>query len=187
MINDGTKMKGLKSISLTDIHIYVKFMLEGLLYHLHWLSNKNILPGNKITRKSSCGKPQEAYHPRHKLSKHILSWRMYLPWWGDLPWATPHPDLAWGCLPWTGEEGYLPWLGYPLPQGWTDRHLWKQYLQVVLRMRAVKICFRKSQFRQMVMVHGATQNSKTVGRLRPWININPSLTGIAVEQPRFPV
>ena len=74
-----------------------------------------------LTRKSSCGKPQEAYHPRRN-----QSWGGYpSPGWG---WGYPSPVLAredttvlsWpgGGIPvlsWTG-RGVTPGLGYP--PGW---------------------------------------------------------------------
>ena len=108
--------------------------------------------------------------------------REYLPWpggtypgWGYLPWpGGTYLDLPWPgeYLPWLGGTylgwrvptlagGYPPWPGgtylgqggYP-PQVWTDRHLWKQYLPVVLRTRAVKIIMRhistKTGIRQIV-------------------------------------
>ena len=58
--------------------------------------------------------------------------RGYLPWsrGGYLPWWLGGTYLGWG--------GYPPWpWGSTPPQVWTDRHLWKQYLPVVLRTRAV--------------------------------------------------
>ena len=80
-------------------------------------------------------------------------------------WGIPYPDLAWGWGTYLAQggvptldrgkgtyhgipsscrggtylemgEGYLPW-GTPSPQVWTDRHLWKQYLPIILRTWAV--------------------------------------------------
>ena len=63
-----------------------------------------------------------------------LDWGEYPPWRGVLPWGTPQPGLAGGYLPWT--EG--TYLGVPPPPcGQTDWCLWKHYLPVVLRTRAV--------------------------------------------------
>ena len=72
------------------------------------------------------------------------------PSWPDPGEGLPTLDRRRGTylgvpLTWLGEgvptlnrgEGYPPWPGYPLAPVWTDRHLWKQYLLVVLRTRAV--------------------------------------------------
>ena len=67
-----------------------------------------------------------------------LSW----PGWG-VPTLGYPPDLArdtyLGVPPsWPGLRGYLPWGTPPPPrQGWTDGHLSKQYLSIVLRARVV--------------------------------------------------
>ena len=83
-----------------------------------------------------------------------LDWGTYLGL-GYLPWGTPSPS-------WCGQGKGVPtldggnYLGVPLPQPghdggrgthlsqitspppmWTDRHLWKQYLPVILRMQVV--------------------------------------------------
>ena len=47
-------------------------------------------------------------------------------------WGTP-PDLRWGTAHHPDLDGVPP----PPPEMLTDRHLWKQYLPVILRMRAV--------------------------------------------------
>ena len=94
------------------------------------------------TRKSSCGKPQEAYRPRHNLSKHILSreggggtylGRGYLPWGSphpdigrgvptlDLPWGTSHSDLAEEVPTLDGGRG--TYLGVPPILTWLRRYL----------------------------------------------------------------
>ena len=63
------------------------------------------------------------------------------PWLGGTPiwtWPVYPPKSGWGTPP---QQGYPPiwtWLGYP-PQVWTDRHLWKQYLTVILRTQSVNI------------------------------------------------
>ena len=89
-----------------------------IVQHSCWIRS-NLYFVHIVTRKSSCGKPQEAYRPWHNLSKHILSrgrgrlttlagggvptlarGKGYLPWlWGS------------GYLPWLWGSGYLPWLG----------------------------------------------------------------------------
>ena len=63
--------------------------------------------------------------------------------WGTLPagvppeGVTPLAGPGWGTLPsWT-------WPGYPPPEVWTDRRLWKQYLTFVLRTRSVNIELKK--------------------------------------------
>ena len=49
------------------------------------------------------------------------------------------PTLGYPLPPsWPGQGEGVPTLGY-LPWVWTDRHLWKQYLPVVLPTRAVNI------------------------------------------------
>ena len=55
-------------------------------------------------------------------------------------WATPLVGPGLDTPGWT-------WLGYSTgwtwpPEVWTDRHLWKQYLTVVLRTRSLKITTR---------------------------------------------
>ena len=75
-------------------------------------------------------------------------------WWGGT-WGGVPPSKGTSSQVWQGvsEVGYPPagyplagpgwgtppswtWPGYP-PKVWTDRHLWKQYLTVVLRTRSV--------------------------------------------------
>ena len=67
-----------------------------------------------ITRKSSCGKPQEAYRQRHNLFKHNLSPEGGYP---ILSWlGVPHPVLIGGGYPilsWLGGYPILSWLGVP--------------------------------------------------------------------------
>ena len=95
---------------------------------------------------------QEAYRPP------LIKYSMGCPVPGG-GGGTPggHPP-SWGtssCCPDLARRGgtpggCLPWLGYPpphldlarvpsLPHVWTARHLWKQYLTVVLRTRSAKI------------------------------------------------
>ena len=94
-----------------------------------------------ITRKSSCGKSQEAYRPRHNPVQayptgkgwggaYLGQGGRYLPWPG-LPTLAGGTYLGWGYLSWLGGTylghgvptlagggtypswGYLPWLGVP--------------------------------------------------------------------------
>ena len=127
-----------------NVGIIVNFVFSyicSFLLHLHQLKLVNVklkyqgyiriaFQGYTLyeTRKSSCGKPQEAYHLRHNLPKHILSrgggGRGGIPTldgWGYLPWGTPCPDLA-GRGTYLGEGTYL---GVPPPPWWTD---WKRNL-----------------------------------------------------------
>ena len=77
--------------------------------------------------------------PRVRTDRHL--WKQYLPVVLCITWTrgggtylgvSPPPILTW-------QGGGVPTLKYPLPpRVWTDRHLWKQYLPVVLYMRAVK-------------------------------------------------
>ena len=68
------------------------------------------------TRKSSCGKSQEAYRPRRNLSKCNLSQGYLSPGQGSTPSGpdleVPHPDLA-GGIPqfWPGGYPILTWMG----------------------------------------------------------------------------
>ena len=60
--------------------------------------------------------------------------------------GTPHPDLAGGGT-WLGTPPARvpPWLDLtPPPPLWTDKHLWNQYLPVVLRTWAVIIFIFKT-------------------------------------------
>ena len=62
----------------------------------------------------------------------------------DLRWGTPpQPHLGWGtplARPGMGYPPYHPDLDrVPPPEMLTDRHLWKQYLPIILRMRTVTI------------------------------------------------
>ena len=61
----------------------------------------------EVTRKSSCGKPQEAYRPRHNLSKHI-------PILGVGGGYLPRPGGGEGTNLGQG-EGYLTWPGDGVP------------------------------------------------------------------------
>ena len=79
-----------------------------------------------VTRKSSCGKPQEAYHPRHNLSQHNLSeGGVPHPWPGSTPsWGTQHPDLARGVPhPWL--RGLPPLWGTPILT-WLENPIFSQ-------------------------------------------------------------
>ena len=68
------------------------------------------------------------------------------PGWGIPPPQTwdgvppHHPDMDMDRVPPQTWDGVPPtiqtWMGYP-PEMLTDRHLWKQYLPVIQRMRAV--------------------------------------------------
>ena len=55
------------------------------------------------TRQSSCRKPQEAYHPRHNLSKCNLSWGTpvlgvtSVLFWLGLPQSCPDQEVPWDC------------------------------------------------------------------------------------------
>ena len=113
--------------------LFFTYEFPFFLYH-HLQCSLFSVKINSITRKSSCGKPQEAYRLRCNLSNHILSQGgTYLGHGGV-------PTLAGGYLPWTGgtylgvpphpatlDGGvYLPW-GTPSPL-LTDRHLWKHNL-----------------------------------------------------------
>ena len=82
---------------------------------------------------------------------HPMSWGGHpIPCWGGTPshvWGgNPH---TWDGVPppsqtldqWVPPPTIQTWMGYPLPppEMLTDRHVWKQYLPVILRMRAVII------------------------------------------------
>ena len=72
-------------------------------------------------------------------------------WWGDgYPrWGTPPGQVWWGVPEVRYPSGWT-WPGYPPPpEMWTDRHLWKQYLTVVLRTRSVNIIFSNHFFFQI--------------------------------------
>ena len=73
----------------------------------------------------------------------ITGWGVPHPWPGRYPISgrgTPWEGTShWGTLPertWDQWKYYGMEMGYP--RVWTDRRLWKQYLPVVLRTRAVK-------------------------------------------------
>ena len=117
----------------------------------------NVSKNRKKTRKSSCGKPQEAYRPRHNLSKHILSGGggTYLGWGGGVPTLDgvptlgyPYPDLA-------GRGGYLPWTGVTNMRGQAKNYLQESNLKVenisgwttLIKIKfLVFLCFQLSLF-----------------------------------------
>ena len=90
-----------------------------------------------ITRKSSCGKPQEVYCPQHSLSRHILS--------GGFPTLAGGTYLSQGVgggVPTlAGGRGYLggTYRSAPFPPGMNRETPVKTVPSPILRMQAVKI------------------------------------------------
>ena len=63
--------------------------------------------------------------------------------------GTPSPPVQGWRLDWDPPSKAEGWIGTPPPEMLTDRHLWKQYLPVILRMRAVNI-----QINTELFLHG---------------------------------